>query len=68
MAYIIRLAPHYYMVTYSKRWWNSLTPKVILEGQRSQGSVCSPVKAVRELGSERRETAKRKFLALLSKL
>src|SRR3989338_8081751 len=26
-------------------------------GSTSQGSVCSPVKAVRELGSERRETA-----------
>lgn len=29
-----------------------------MEGQRSQGSVCSSVKALRELGSERRETAR----------
>ena len=37
-----------------------------MEGQSSQGSVCSSVKALRELGSERRETVEEK--ALLSKL
>ena len=29
-----------------------------MEGLRSEGFVCSPIKAVRELGSERRETVR----------
>src|SRR5687767_7126404 len=44
----------------TRRVWNYMRCRLITSWgwRRSQGSGCSPVKVVRELGSERRETVR----------